>query len=186
MAATAPSLGGTDRCGEDGVTSGYPAILRYPMQFFGFPEDSPAHRVEGFQDTAYEEAARAHNLRGQKADPEPLNHETGLYCSEPNIDTSMVKAPVYIYHGLADSVLAGVDPEAWNDAYPASDVTLRLYPGEGHDVQYRHLDQILLDIAGFANDTLVCIDGDEQRVPNHEVEQAVSGGATLGLCAWRP
>ena len=141
MAATAPSLGGAQRCGEDGVTSGYAEILRYPMQFFGFPPDSPTHRVEGFQDTAFEEAARAHNLRGQRADPDPLEHETNLYCTEPYIDTSMVKAPVYVYHGLADGILTGIDPNVWREAYPASEVTLRTYPDEGHDVQYRHLDQ---------------------------------------------
>ena len=55
-------------------------MLQYPMQFFGFEEGSPLHKIEGFQDTAFDEAARAHNLRGQSADPAPLMHELSLYC----------------------------------------------------------------------------------------------------------
>jgi hypothetical protein len=35
----------------------------------------------------------------------------------------------------------------WRRVLPCV-AALRGYPGEGHDVQYRHWEQILLDIAG--------------------------------------
>ena len=54
-------------------------MLQYPMQFFGFEEGSPLHEIEGFQDTAFDEAARAHNMRGQSADPAPLMHELSFF-----------------------------------------------------------------------------------------------------------
>jgi hypothetical protein len=39
--------------------------------------------------------------------------------------------------------------EVWRRAL-GNVVALRLYQGEAHDVQYRHWDQILVDVAGVA------------------------------------
>jgi pimeloyl-ACP methyl ester carboxylesterase len=181
MAATAPSLGQPDRCGDESPASGYRDMLRQPMVFFGFPADSPLHQVEGFQDTAFDEAARAHFVRGQMADVAPLDHELSLYCDEGVIDTTKVTAPVFVYYGLADSVLAVEDLDIWPEAFPAADVTIRRYPGEGHDVQYRHLDQILLDVAGYGDRLLVCEDNESKLVSQREAEKE---GSQLGLCAW--
>ena len=116
------------------------------------------HQVAGFQDTAFEEAARAHNARGQQADPAPLDHEIGLYCAEGMINNDEVSAPLFVYQGGADAVLDQAGPKAWKRAFPAAPLVLRAYPGEGHDVQYRHLDQILLDIAGYGDNILICKD----------------------------
>lgn len=179
MAATSPSIGNPSRC-NSGAPSPYGEMLRYPMQFFGFPQQSPLHRIEGFQDTAFDEAARAHNLRGQTADVAPLLHELSLYCSEATMDSAHLTAPVYVYLGLQDEVLGDVDPGAWVAAYPNSEVTVRSYADGGHDVQYRHLDQILLDLAGLGDQLLVCRDG----VNTLQSPTAVSASDSLGLCAW--
>jgi pimeloyl-ACP methyl ester carboxylesterase len=184
MAATSPALNSGKRCENDSPANIYRDMLRYPMQFFGFPEHSPMHQVEGFQDTAYDEAARAHNIRGQSADPIPLAHEIGLYCKEGAVDSSKVKVPVYVYRGLADEVLGAGDPDLWQQSYPNARVSFRGYPGEGHDVQYRHLDQILLDIAGFGGEILVCKGNTHEMVTPEKLQLELKNGAALGLCSW--
>ncbi len=184
LAATAPSLGGGQRCDADSPASAYRDLLRYPMQFFAFGPDSPMHQVTGFQDTAFDEGARAHFMRGQLADPAPLDHEIKLYCQEGLIDMTSVEAPVFVYAGLADAVLGAQSLEVWRDAFPNAAVTIRAYPNEGHDIQYRHLDQILLDLAGYGDQTLVCKKGLAELIPNASAEAALQQGAQLGLCAW--
>lgn len=185
MAATNPAIGSPQRCGNS-AASAYAEILAFPMEFFGFPDESPMHRIEGFQATAFDEAARAHNLRGQSADPAPLIHEINLYCSEAPMDSRHIEVPVFVYLGLQDEVLRTLDPEDWYSAYPNAQVKVRLYPDGGHDVQYRHLDQILLDIAGEGDKVLICDKGVEQMVPDDSVPAVVvtTGQVTLGLCAW--
>jgi len=182
MAATSPSLGQAARCGDESPTSSYLGLLSQPMQYFGFPASSPMHQVEGFQDSAYDEAARAHFVRGQMADTAPLIHESGLYCREGKIDTSKVKVPVYVYSGLADTVLGDEDLEVWHDAFPSAEVTIRAYAGEGHDVQYRHLDQILLDMAGYGERVLVCRNGEHEMIKAADLR----ADDVQGLCAWQP
>ena len=61
----------------------------------------------------------------------------------------------------------------------------RLYEGEGHDVQYRHLDQVYVDMAGMANKLVVCRNGRTKLVKEGKAERLVAEGrATLGICAW--
>ena len=182
MAATSPAIGNPLRC-ANGVSSPYSEMLRYPMQFFGFPADSPLHQIKGFQDTAFDEAARAHNLRGQSADDAPLLHELNLYCTEDVMDSEHITTPVYVYLGLQDEVLSSVNPDDWVAAYPNADVKVRTYPDGGHDVQYRHLDQILLDMAGSGDRILVCEDGIEKMVAPDTIPNRDPG--SIGLCAWQ-
>ena len=158
-------------------------MLQYPMQFFGFEEGSPLHEIEGFQDTAFDEAARAHNMRGQSADPAPLMHELSLYCSESVMDSAHISVPVFVYLGLKDKVLGTVNPSDWLAAYPNSEVLVRTYLNGGHDVQYRHLDQILLDMAGAGDKILLCEDGVEKMVLPETIEGR--NQELLGLCIWQ-
>ena len=182
MAATNPAIGNPQRCNNN-APSPYAEMLRYPMQFFGFPENSPLHKIEGFQDTAFDEAARAHNLRGQSADPAPLMHELNLYCSENVMDSAHISVPVFVYLGLKDEVLGSVNPSDWLAAYPNSEVVVRTYPNGGHDVQYRHLDQILLDMATAGDKILICEDGVEKMVLPETIEGKNLN--LLGLCVWQ-
>jgi non-heme chloroperoxidase len=77
-----------------------------------------------------------------------LAHEWRLLGSEPLPDLSRLYAPAYLYWGLADEVVPPEHVHEWRRAVPRV-AALRGYPGEGHDVQYRHWDQILLDVAGL-------------------------------------
>ena len=67
----------------------------------------------------------------------------------------------------------------------AGKVTFRRYPGEGHDVQYRHWDQLLLDVAGHGEQTLVCEHGRAKLVAGLVQPAQLAAGATLGICAWQ-
>jgi pimeloyl-ACP methyl ester carboxylesterase len=184
MAATPANIGSKALCEPTGENSAYASLLAYPMQFFGFPESSPIHKLEGFQDTAYDEAARAHNVRGQSADPAPLIHEMSLFCKDGVTDTSLLETDVYVYRGEADDLLSHESEVSWKKNYLKANVTIRSYPGEGHDVQYRHLDQILLDIAGQGPEVLICLKGNHEMIIPSKVSQSISDGASLGLCQW--
>jgi hypothetical protein len=85
---------------------------------------------------------------------------------------------------LADAILGSEDPSVWQRAYPNAKLTIRSYPGEGHDVQYRHLDQILLDIRGYGDKILLCQDEKNKMVNPNSSGELITLGATFGLCAW--
>lgn len=166
-----------------------PEDLRFfteqPMVWFGFSPDSPVQTIPGFQDSAFEDAARTFFVAGQVGDPSALFHELQLYCNAPLADVSRVQAPVFIYHGTADETVP-LDPNVpyWQANYPNVERT-RLYEGEGHDVQYRHLDQVFVDMAGMADKLVVCRNGRTKLVKESKAERLVAEGrATLGICAW--
>jgi non-heme chloroperoxidase len=77
-----------------------------------------------------------------------LAHEWRLLVSEPLPDLSRLDAPAYLYWGWADEVVPTDHVREWRRVLPQV-AALRGYPGEGHDVQYRHWGQILLDVAGL-------------------------------------
>lgn len=84
---------------------------------------------------------------GLSADP-ALAHEWELVSSEPLADLSGLYAPSYLYWGVDDDVLPpSVHVREWRRVLPRI-AALRAYPGEGHDVPYRHWEQILGDVAG--------------------------------------
>ena len=168
-----------------------PAALTFftenPMFWFGFAADSPIHKIPGFQDAAFDDAARTFNMGGQVADPAALHHEFQLYCGVQTIpDLSLVTAPVFLYYGDQDES-APIDPHAirWQAAYSSVVAEERFYAGEGHDVQYRHFDQILVDIAGLKNRIAICRHGKSKLVKEKNLESELAKGATLGICAWQ-
>lgn len=71
----------------------------------------------------------------------------------------------------------------WQAALP-NIFKAKVYADEGHTVQYRHWDQILVDMAGYGDHTVVCRNGRTRLVSNDLADEIVDGGATLGLCAW--
>jgi len=159
-----------------------------PMQWFGFPADSPIHRIPGFQDAAFDDAARTFNMGGQVGAPDALHHELQLYCTNQGLpDLSAVSAPVFLYYGEADETTPpDIHVERWLDAYVNSSIKQRLYPGEGHDVQYRHFDQILADMAGWGDHVVICDrKGKSRLVKEKQVDGILSKGGSLGICAWR-
>ncbi len=79
-----------------------------------------------------------------------LAHEWRLLCEEPLADLAGVYAPAYLYWGSDDDVVpADVHVPEWRRLLPRV-AALRAYREEGHDVQYRHWEQILRDVAGLA------------------------------------
>jgi non-heme chloroperoxidase len=76
-----------------------------------------------------------------------LAHEWRLLVSEPLPALSGLYAPAYLYWGTADEVVPVEHVREWRRILPRV-AALRGYPGEGHDVQYRHWEQILRDVAG--------------------------------------
>jgi non-heme chloroperoxidase len=87
------------------------------------------------------------NERQLELDP-ALAHEWRLLASEALPDLSRLYAPAYLYWGFADDVVPVAHVAEWRRALPRV-AALRGYAGEGHDVQYRHWEQILLDVAGL-------------------------------------
>jgi pimeloyl-ACP methyl ester carboxylesterase len=161
---------------------------RNPMNWFGFPADSPVHKIPGFQDAAFDDAARTFNMSGQVGAPDALYHELQLYCLNQQLpDLSAVAAPVFLYYGEADQTTPpSVHVNRWVQGYSNATVTTRLYPSEGHDVQYRHFDQILVDMSGWAERTVVCDRGGKVKlVKEKKAQQVLAKGGSLGICAWR-
>ncbi|MFD9814446.1 alpha/beta fold hydrolase [Streptomyces sp. NPDC059080] len=156
-----------------------------PRVWWAFPDDSPTKRIPGFADTAYEEGARTYHQRGQKADPAPQVHEQRLYCERPGPDLSRLTAPVYLYGGKKDTTVPPATLATWQRQLPAAPV-VRSYADTGHDVQYRHWDQILVDLAGRGDRTVVCHRGHSAMAPAADARRLLAEGrATLGSCAWR-
>jgi pimeloyl-ACP methyl ester carboxylesterase len=161
---------------------------RQPMEWFGFPPESPIHGIPGFQDAAFDDAARTFNLGGQSGDPAALYHELQLYCANNALpDLGAITVPSFLYYGEADDTTPpATHLERWQDTLANSDVTTRLYPGEGHDAQYRHLDQILVDLAGMRDRVVICTKKGKTRLAREKkLDKLLDKGATLGTCAWR-
>lgn len=151
-----------------------------PRDWWGVP-GSPVLVVPGWQTRAYADATRSFYVAGQLGDPTALSHEQNLPCSaDAVVDLSGVGFPTYLYWGEADTSVPVEVMQHWRDAVPQIAKEI-VYPGEGHTVQYRHWDQILADMAGYADHTVVCLEGETRLVPNADV-----GDAFLGLCAWQP
>ncbi|MBV9000448.1 MAG: alpha/beta hydrolase [Solirubrobacterales bacterium] len=76
-----------------------------------------------------------------------LAHEWHLVTSDPLPDLSGLYAPAYLYWGYDDDVVPVEHVREWRRVLPRV-AALRGYRGEGHDVHYRHWEQILRDLAG--------------------------------------
>lgn len=153
------------------------AVPREPRAMWQFPPDSPIHRIPGFARAAEEEGVRAlgSDVRGLAA----FEHELRLIRTTPLPDLRHMRAPSYLYLGSADDIVGPEHAAAWCAALP-NVVAVRRYEGEGHDVQYRHWSQILVDAAELGDRVLVTLGGQTWLVP----AQALPEGAPLGLSCW--
>lgn len=149
-----------------------------PKEWWGVP-GSPVLLIPGWQTRAYADATRSFYVGGQMGAPDALSHENMLPCSsDAVVDVKKITAPVFLYWGEADKLVTVEQMEMWKAALP-NIVRATVYPREGHTVQYRHWDQILVDMAGYTDQTVVCRDGDTVLVPSDK-----TGDLPLGLCAW--
>lgn len=152
----------------------------HPKEWWGVP-GSPVLVIPGWQAEAYADATRSFYVNGQMGDPTALAVEYLLPCSEDAVvDASRITAPTYLYWGEEDEAVPVAEMEHWQAAIP-NVVRAAAYAGQGHTVQYRHWDQVLADIAGLGDHTVVCREGETLLVPEAEVAE----GEFLGNCAWQ-
>lgn len=182
VAAPSPSCALSDQQIIDNYLA---ARYDVPSVWWDLGPNTAVNRVPGFLDEAADEGARFFYGKGSTGfDLQPLVHELKLYCSQPVADVSAVAAPVFIYHGEADTTVVPAHAAFWRSHY-ANVVATRLYPGEGHDVQYRHWGQILADLAYGRRRTLLCWRGQSRLVETREAGPLLKRGATLDICAWQ-
>jgi pimeloyl-ACP methyl ester carboxylesterase len=158
--------------------------VQNPESWWAYPDDSPTRKIPGFADRAYEEGARAYFIRGQMGDLRGQVAEFRRYCTEPKADISKVATPVYVYQGTADTSVGIEQAQYWQSHFQ-NVRKARIYQGEGHDMQYRHWDQLLLDVAGHPELTMMCVDGQSRAVPEADAAGLLAKGTALGICAWR-
>lgn len=185
----APKTSACDSIAEDvaAYTEKLAGWVQNPTVWWDLGNNTSIQKIPAFQDTANNEGAHSFFVRGQMGDPAPAVYEYATRCQSPRPEKpSAVTVPVFIYQGDADKAVTTEHAEFWAKHYANSkQITTRLYPGEGHDVQYRHWDQILLDMAGQGDRVLICEKGKAFQVAPADADKKVKAGqAILGLCAW--
>lgn len=160
------------------------AIAADPVSWWRYSQESPVQRIPGFVDSTFEEATREFFVRGQLGDPAPLLHAAGIRDRRLP-DLSAVDAPTFLYWGSDDTLVRTAHMDHWASLLPNIRAR-RLYDGEGHDVQYRHWDQILVDIATLSDKHLVSDDQGTCLLDGDAVPAALENGGWLGLRAWQP
>lgn len=153
-----------------------------PRVFQAKPPEGMASKVRGFVDRAADEGAHAYFIAGQHGDTRGVVREYRSFCDAPAA-VKAFPAPAYFTYGEADKVVPPSQGEVWASKV-AGKVTFRRYPGEGHDVQYRHWDQVLLDVAGYGDQTLVCEKGRARLLPRVVQAADLPKGTAAGVCAW--
>jgi pimeloyl-ACP methyl ester carboxylesterase len=185
LAAIASAPANTPFCAADqaALEAGLAKQVGSPRVFWALPATGVAAEGPGFADRAADEGAHAYFIAGQHGDARGVAREYRRFCDVPAAVTAF-PAPEFFYYGQADSLVPPSQGEFWAGKV-AGKVTFRRYPGEGHDVQYRHWDQLLLDVAGYGDHTLVCEHGHATLVPGAIEPARLTKGQTLGICAWR-
>ncbi|WP_427017047.1 alpha/beta fold hydrolase [Pseudarthrobacter sp. P1] len=159
-----------------------------PVAWWQFPAASPVHRIPGFDDAVVEEATRGVFARGRDVAPQGLAQAFELYSRTPLPDLSAATCPVFLYWGSEDALVPVVHMQRWRRALAAATrgraVVERVYPGEGHDVQYRHWDQILADVAHLGQRIVLTHQGRATLQTPEDAALLLAAGATPGLAAW--
>lgn len=181
--SSAPGDAAGCKLDEAGLAAQLAPQVGAPRVWWEMPRDGVAAHVRGFDDRTADEGARAFFIAGQKGDPRGVAREYKHFC-DPAADVSKFSGPAYFYYGEADHSVPPSHGQYWASKVKGA-VTFRSYPGEGHDVQYRHWDQVMLDIAGYGASTLVCDAGRAHLVKGKVDPNHLPKGRTLGVCAWQ-
>ena len=155
----------------------------HPLDWWAFPDDSPTHDIPGFESAAADDGARTFGMAGQRGSGAAEVAEYRRYCDLDLPDVSGVDAPVYIYQGLQDTTVTPANADRWEEAFQ-NVAARRDYEDGAHDVQYRHWDQILVDMAGMGDQIVLCENGTSRLVAEDKAEAVLASGARLGICAW--
>ena len=185
LAAIASAPASSPVCGADpaALEAGLAKQVGAPRVFWAMPPEGVVAKVPGFADRAADEGAHAYFIAGQRGDARGVAREYRRFCDAP-APVSAFPAPAFFYYGEADPLVPPAQGEFWAGKV-AGKVTFRRYPGEGHDVQYRHWDQLLLDVAGHGAKTLVCSHGSARLMAGLVRPAQLAAGSTLGVCAWQ-
>ncbi|WP_127111796.1 alpha/beta fold hydrolase [Shimia sediminis] len=178
-----PDTSGLCGLGEERITGAAAYYAANPAAWWDLGENPPTARIHGFQTVAQNDGARTFTMGGQATSGAALLAEFTRYCTLPAAPSEGVTAPVYIYEGTEDTSVKSVHGDFWAGHY-GNVAARRTYEGVGHTVQYRHWDQVLLDVAGMADTSVVCVDGTSTLMASADAVAAVSDGATAGICAW--
>ncbi|MBS0254393.1 MAG: alpha/beta hydrolase [Proteobacteria bacterium] len=185
MLAAISGLGGSSPlCGMDdaALIAALKPQVGAPRVWWDMPAEGVAAKVRGFADRTADEGAHAFFIAGQQGDPRGMAAEYKRFCQAPAPATA-VRAPAFFYYGEADHTVPPAQGEVWAKMAKGP-VTFRRYPGEGHDTQYRHWDQVMLDVSGVKG-TLVCQRGKARIMPGLVTPEHLPRGASLGVCAWQ-
>lgn len=169
--------------GAAAVAASAEQITADPVSWWEFPQESSVHRIPGFDDSVIEEATRGVFARGGGNPPDGLRQALTLYRDVPLPALSTATAPAFLYWGSADSTVPLTHLERWRAAIPNVAVE-RIYPDEGHDVQYRHWDQILTDVAYLGSRTVVAVGRRTVLAVPERAQELLNSGGDLGLAAW--
>lgn len=95
-------------------------------------------------------------------------------------------APVYIYHGTNDPMVPyNVYVDKWQYVFPKARIAKkRIYEGEEHLAYFRNFEQVLLDMVGEDDKTIVSLKGQNLVVNEHAVSALLKLGAVRGIAAW--
>lgn len=181
--ASAPASNPVCTADQAALEAGLAKQVNAPRVFWAMPADGVVTKVPGFADRAADEGAHAYFIAGQRGDARGVAREYRRFCDAP-ATVAAFRAPAFFYYGEADPLVPPSQGEFWASKV-AGKVTFRRYPGEGHDVQYRHWDQLLLDVAGHGGQTLICEGGRARLVAGAVDPATLAAGSTLGICAWQ-
>ena len=136
-----------------------------PKIWWGVP-GSPVLAIPGWQATAYLDAVRSFHLGGGPMRPEPAEPRGGAALPARRDRRRLADhvADVPLLGRRGHHACRSASWTRWQAALP-NVVKATVYPGEGHTVQYRHWDQILVDMAGHADQTVVCKNGQTKTCP---------------------
>lgn len=173
----------SQRLGPDAVSMPVEEIAADPSAWWRFPPESSVHRIPGFDDSVIEEATRGAFARGRDNPLDGLRDALRLYHDEPLPPLDAVTAPAFLYWGGVDRSVPVAHMDRWREVLPNIAVE-RLYEGEGHDVQYRHWDQILTDVVYLGARTIVAVGGQTVLATAARAQELLNSGGGLGLAAW--
>ncbi|MEZ5571416.1 MAG: alpha/beta hydrolase [Halioglobus sp.] len=158
--------------------------LSSSQQWWGFEENNPMLAVKNFEAAAAVDWEYTFFSHSSDEALSAFAAEINRYCTVSLPDLANVTAPLFVYYGEADTSASQNNVDAWIASLAnAYSIKVRLYPEEGHWVQYNHLEQIYTDIAQPGN-LVVCSGNNETRIlPETEGQSLLdSDMATPGTC----
>ena len=181
------NTGTSGLCGlaEEKITGAAAYHAANPEAWWTLGENGPMRKIPGFTHASRNDGARAFPCAARRwMDGAALMAEFKRFCTSKAADLSAVTAPAFIYYGTADTAVRPVHAAFWKNAFPNIH-KIRVHEGEGHDIQYRHWDQVPTDLGGMGDKTVMCIAGQPALVDEADAARAGRDGGSTGIRAWQ-